>query len=72
MENEWKYYNHAIIPKKAPHQEVTEPDHKIWKNIRGQTFICQMDRRICEGWKEIFIYVMVLDLHCMKQSFKII
>lgn len=42
MENEWKYYNHAIIPKKAPHQEVTEPNHKIWKNIQGgeQTFIC--------------------------------
>ena len=35
MENEWKYYNHAIIPKKAPHQEVTEPNHKIWKNIQG-------------------------------------
>ena len=34
MSSEWIYYNHALIPKAAPHEsvEVPEFDKKFWKN----------------------------------------
>lgn len=34
MSSEWIYYNHALIPKAAPHESVEVPkfDKKFWKN----------------------------------------
>lgn len=40
----WKYYNHAVIPKTAPHEEPdTTPvlDGSVWKTVEGKAFLAR-------------------------------
>lgn len=49
MQTEWKYYNHAVIPKTAPHEEPDlEPINNgtIWKMGGGYSSISQMDYKL--------------------------
>ena len=47
--DKWTYYNHAVIPKTAPHEK---PDMRpiengdIWKIGGGLSLTCKMDNRV--------------------------
>lgn len=45
---EWKYYNHAVIPSVAPHREpdlACIKDKSIWK-VGGYTVLSKMDYKL--------------------------
>ena len=35
MLNEWKYYNHALIPTTPPHIDVKLPQGNFWKALNN-------------------------------------
>lgn len=46
MREGWKYYNHALIPTAAPHENVKNLmfDREFWKNTPGGvSAACAMD-----------------------------
>lgn len=47
MREGWKYYNHALIPTAAPHENVKNLmfDREFWKNTPGGGIRCLRDGR---------------------------
>ncbi|MEI3520792.1 MAG: hypothetical protein V8Q40_06830 [Anaerosacchariphilus sp.] len=45
MREGWKYYNHALIPTTAPHENVKNLmfDREFWENTRGVSALRAMD-----------------------------
>ena len=69
----WKYYNHAMIPMAAPHEEIdVEPNKKFWKDNKKALFARWTSEFDC-GYETNWWYVIKdepFDITTLKSSYR--
>lgn len=58
MQEGWKYYNHALIPTTAPHEEIIKPKKGFWKGWSGTPLFARYTTDFDCGYETNWWYII--------------